>query len=132
VAARISPRPLRVRRCQRDHRRADGHQQQRESQRGATARAVGIRSDDGCSERPRHEPGSKRRQRAEEPTYLRLGREERVADHDGEECVNEKVVELEPVADDNGDYGFQGQPRLTMSRGASDLCVGNRHHRERR
>ena len=48
-------------------------------------------------------------QRAKQPSNLRFGRKERVADHHGEEGEDQEVVELEPVADDNRDNRFHGQ-----------------------
>ncbi len=114
---------LRVGRRQRDHQRADRHQQQRERQRSAAADAIGIRTDDRRAQRPRHEPDAKCRQCSEEPANLGVAREERVADHHREEGEHQEVVELEKVADDNGDDRFHRQ-RSRRDRGARR---GRRH-----
>ena len=100
---------LRVSRRQPHQPRADRHEHQRQRHRRAPAGAVRIGADDRRTQRAREEADAERGQRAQQPSGLRIAGEERAADHDREEGEGEKVVELEPVADDDGHDGLARQ-----------------------
>ena len=107
---------LRIRWRECHQRRSRCHQQERECERRASSDAIGVRPDDRGTQWPREKSGTERGQRAEQATDFGVTREERVADHHGEEREDEEVVEFEIVADDDRDAALERQRHDARSR----------------
>ena len=107
---------LRVGRGEADKARTECHQHERERQRRSTADPIRIRPDDSGAERPRRKPTPNVASAPSSRPISDSPGKERLADHHGEKREDEKVVELEPIADDDRYYAFEGQGAVGWTR----------------
>jgi hypothetical protein len=113
----------RVRRRQRQAHDGHAHEREREHHRRLAADAIAHAPDHDRPDRSREEPGAERGENGEEARGRSPARIERARDVDGEIRESEEVVELEPVADEDGHH----VPQRDASRRRTALQVGRAH-----